>query len=174
MAMRSLLLASFLSLVPLLAGCAITDPSTLTPKNVVQVDAERVPDYPHYQYQNYCGKPCQPITVRWQLSGVYTVQKGDDAMITGRMEQKEVQTLASLYSELQTLTLSMPKDLTRSHICKQFATDHPVRIFSTPATVDGWKFKDNYGCMGFEKAEPLRQLEAQIEQLLPTQSHLVR
>ena len=162
MAMRSLLLASLLTL----AGCAVNNAATLTPKNVVQADAERVPDYPHYQYQSYCGKPCQPVTVRWQLSGAYSVQRGDEPVITGNMAPAQVQRLASLYADLQTLTLGMPKDLTRSHICKQFATDHEVKIFSTPATVDGWTFKDNLGCRGFDNAEKLRALESMVEATL--------
>ena len=63
--MRLLLLAS----LTVLAACAVTDSATLTPKNVVEVETESVPEFPHYQYQSYCGKPCQPVTVRWQLSG---------------------------------------------------------------------------------------------------------
>ena len=165
MAMRSLLLASLLTL----AGCAVNNAEKLTPKNVVQADAERVPDYPHYQYQRYCGKPCQPVTVRWQLSGAYSVQRGDEPVITGNMAPAQVQRLASLYADLQTLTLGMPKDLTRSHICTQFATDHVVKIFSTPATVDGWTFKDNYGCAGFENSAKLRGFELVIEATLPVE-----
>lgn len=150
-----------------LTGCAVTDTATLTPKTVVEADAEPVPAYPHYQYQHHCGKPCQPVTVRWQLSGVYSVQRGNEAAVSGRMESAHVQQLAALYAELQTLTLGLPKDLTRAHICKQYATDHVVKIFSTPATVDGWTFKDNRGCSGFEKADALRRLESSIETLLP-------
>lgn len=172
--MRSLLLAAFLLLGPLLAGCAVNDAATLTPKNVVQADAERVPDYPHYQYQSYCGKPCQPVTVRWQLSGAYTVQRGDEPAITGKMEPAQVQRLASLYADLQTLTLGMPKDLTRSSICARFATDHAVKVFSTPATVDGWTFKDNHGCKSFDKADALRQLESRIEALLQAETETRR
>ena len=159
---------SLLAAVIVLTGCAVTDTATLTPKNIVQADAEPVPEYPHYQYQSYCGKPCQPVTVRWQLSGAYTVQRGDAPMVSGKMESQQVQRLASLYAELQTLTLGLPKDLTRAPICKQYATDHAVKIFSTPATVDGWTFKDNHGCMGFDKADVLRQLEVKIEVALPS------
>lgn len=164
--MRVALLAS----VFVVAACANHNTSTLTPKNIVQADMETVPEYPHYQYQSHCGKPCQPVTVRWQLSGAYTVQHGGEPVITGKMEPAQVQQLASLYAELQSLTLGMPKDLTRAPICARFATDHAVKIFSTPAIVDGWTFKDNHGCKGFEKAELLRQLEAKIEATLPDET----
>lgn len=157
---------SLLAAVMVLTGCAVTDTATLTPKNIVQADAEPVPEYPHYQYQHYCGKPCQPVTVRWQLSGAYTVQRGDAPMVSGKMESQQVQRLASLYAELQTLTLGLPKDLTRAPVCKQYATDHAVKIFSTPATVDGWMFKDNHGCIGFDSAEALRQIEARVDAVL--------
>ncbi|MFN4289749.1 MAG: hypothetical protein ACK4E7_02575 [Permianibacter sp.] len=160
--MRLLLLAA----VMVLTGCAVTDTATLTPKNVVQADAEPVPAYPHYQYQSYCGKPCQPVTVRWQLSGAYTVQRGDAPMVSGKMDAQQVQRLASLYAELQTLTVGLPKDLTRAPICKQYAIDHAVKVFSTPATVDGWTFKDNHGCVGFAGADALRQIEARVDAVL--------
>ncbi|HEX4910173.1 MAG TPA: hypothetical protein VFV64_05360 [Permianibacter sp.] len=162
--MRLVLLISVLAM----AACSHHNASTLTPKNIVQADAEAVPEYPHYQYQSHCGKPCQPVTVRWQLSGAYTVQHGGEPVITGKMESAQVQRLASLYAELQTLTLGMPKDLTRSSICERFATDHAVKIFSTPATVDGWTFKDNHGCKGFGNVEKLRALEAMVEATLPS------
>ena len=162
--MRFALLVSALALT----ACSHHSASTLTPKHIVQADAETVPEHPHYQYQSHCGKPCQPVTVRWQLSGAYTVQHGDEPVVTGKMEPAQVQRLATLYADLQTLTLGMPKDLTRSSICERFATDHAVKIFSTPATVDGWKFKDNHGCKGFDNAEKLRALESMVEATLPS------
>jgi hypothetical protein len=132
--------------------------------------ASSVPRHPHFEYRGTCGKPCQPIIIRWQLDGAYTAQYGDAPLVSGQFSASKVSQLDALYRELQTLTLGWPRDLTRSSLCASFATDHAQKVFSTPATVSGWSFKDNHGCTGFAKAEELRQLEARIESLLPMEN----
>lgn len=168
--MRVALLISTPLLATLLMSGCVTGQSSLTPKNVVQADIERLPRHPHYEYQSYCGKPCTPITVRWQLDGTYSVQHGGEPAVTGRMELATVNQLSALYDELRQLTLGLPNDLTRAAICQQYATDHAVKIFATPATVDGWRFKDNHGCSGFQQADALRRLETKIELALPVEA----
>jgi hypothetical protein len=150
----------------LLTAC-VSNSSMLTPKNVVQAELDTVQIQSHYEYQSHCGKPCQPVTVRWQRDGSYTVQHGYDAPVSGRMDSARVTALAKLYSELRQLTVDMPSDLTRASFCERFATDHAVKTFSNPEHADGWRFKDNHGCMGFANADRLRQLEAKIDAMLP-------
>jgi len=156
----------FLSLTLLLSACTSV-PSQLFAKNPIEAHATTVPELPHFEYQNLCGKPCQLVVVRWQYDGSYDVLQGDAPAVNGRMTEIQVTKLSRLYRELRALTLSLPRDLTRSPVCQRFATDHAVKIFATPATVTGWRFRDNLGCEGFEKAAALRELEQQIEALLP-------
>ncbi len=178
----------------LLTACA-SSPENLTPKDRVAATPDKVqkkpvttasvttgavttaaastnpvPPYPHFEFRSTCGKPCQPIIVRWQYDGAYTLQRGDAPVETGQLSAGKVERLAALYGELQTMTLGWPRDLTRATLCTSFATDHAQKVFATPATVNGWTFKDNYGCTGFAEENTLRELEAKIEAILPIDS----
>ncbi len=176
---------SVLALLSVLLMACAGSMATLTPKDRVTAEPVQetpvataaepdrnspLPRYSHFEYRSTCGKPCQPIIIRWQLDGAYTAQYGDAPIVSGQFSASKVNQLDALYRELQTMTLGWPRDLTRSSLCASFATDHAQKVFATPATVSGWSFKDNHGCTGFANAEALRALERQIEALLPTVS----
>ncbi|NQD36465.1 hypothetical protein HPT27_05455 [Permianibacter sp. IMCC34836] len=161
------------SLVLLFITACTSAPSSLSPKKVAMLDpiepsAVAGTTQPHFEYQNRCGKPCQPLTLHWLLDGSYQLIRGDEPAMAGRMSDAQVTQLSALYQRLRELTRDLPSDLSRATICTSFATDHAVKIFATPATTESWQFKDNLGCSGFEIAERLRELEANIEALLPT------